>query len=80
MPFAATGMDLEIIQPSEVRQRQTSPELYKCICGIWKNDTNEFIYKSETYLQTLEAHLWYKGERWEGGMDGGFGTGGRTLL
>ena len=44
MPFAATGMDLEITILSEVRQRQIS---YDIIC-IWnlKNDTNKLIYKT----------------------------------
>ena len=45
MPFAATGMDLEITILSEVRQRQIS---YDIIC-MWnlKNDTNKLIYKTE---------------------------------
>ena len=44
MPFAATGMDLEITILSEVRQRQIS---YDIIC-MWnlKNDTNKLIYKT----------------------------------
>ena len=45
MPFAATGMDLEITILSEVRQRQIS---YDIIC-MWnlKNDTNKLIYRTE---------------------------------
>ena len=50
MPFAGTWVDLEIITPSEVNQRQT---LYG-IVYVWniKNDTNELIYKTETDSQT----------------------------
>ena len=53
MPFAATRMDIQIIILSEVSQTEddkyhmTSP-----ICGIFKNDTNELIYKKETDSQT----------------------------
>ena len=49
MPFAATWMNLEIIIPSEVRQRQIYDITY-----MWnpKSDTNELIYKTETDSQT----------------------------
>ena len=45
MPFAATGVDPEIIIPSEVRQRKTYYITY-----MWnlKITTNELIYKTET--------------------------------
>ena len=44
-PFAATWMDLEIIIPSEVSQRQISYD----ITYMWsiKYDTNELICKTE---------------------------------
>ena len=47
-------MNLEIIILSEVNQRQISD-----ITSLWnlkKNDTNEFIY--ETDSQTLKTNLW----------------------
>ena len=53
MPFAATWMDLEIIILSE--ESQTEKDKYhmiSLICGIWKNDTNELIYKTEIDSQT----------------------------
>ena len=28
------------------------------LCGNLKTDTNEFIYKTETDLQTLKTNLW----------------------
>ena len=59
MPFAATWMDLEIIILSEISQ--TEKDKYM-IAHIWnlilKNDTNEFIYKTETDLQILKSTLW----------------------
>ena len=53
MSFAATWMDLDIIILSEVCH--TEKDKYHriaFICGIFKNDTNEFIYKTETDSQT----------------------------
>ena len=65
LPFAATGMQLEIIIPSEVRKRQT---LY-IIC-IWnlKHATNKPIYKTETDSQTERTDLWLSVGKgvWEG--------------
>ena len=51
MPFAATWMELEIIILSEVRQRKTNI-WYHLHVESKKNDTNEFIYKTETDSQT----------------------------
>ena len=53
MPFAVTWMDLEIIILSEVSQ--TEKDIYHVIslmCGIFLNDTNKLIYKTETDSQT----------------------------
>ena len=33
------------------------------ICGIFKNDTNELIYKTETDSQTERINLWLPGGR-----------------
>ena len=50
LPFAATWMDLEIIILSEVRETQILHD----ITYMWhlKNNTNEFIYKTEIDSQT----------------------------
>ena len=46
-----------------------------------KNDTNEFIYKTETDSTDLENKLMVTtGERWGEGIDWEFGTGIYTLL
>ena len=57
LPFTATWMDLEIIILSEVIQ--TERQIYD-ITYMWnlKYRTNEFIYKTETVLQTLKTNLW----------------------
>ena len=49
MPFAETGMDLEIIILSEVSQKEKGKyHVISLICGIYKKiDTNELIYKTE---------------------------------
>ena len=41
-------MDLEIIILSEVSQTEKDKyHMISLICGIFKNDTNEFIYRTE---------------------------------
>ena len=59
MPFARTWMELEI---KSVRQRQIPYD------GTYtwklKYDTNELIYKTETYSQTQRRDLWLP--RWKG--------------
>ena len=53
MPFAATQMDLEIIILSEVSQTEKDKyHMISLICRIFKKDTNELIYKTETDSQT----------------------------
>ena len=53
VPFAATWMDLEIIILSEVSQTEKdSYHMISLICGIFKKDTNELIYKTEIDSQT----------------------------
>ena len=51
MPFVATWMNLEVIILNEVSQSEYK-YMISLICGIWKNDTNEFIYKTE-----IESHM-----------------------
>ena len=51
MPFVATWMNLEVIILNEVSQTEDK-YMISLICGIWKNDTNEFIYKTE-----IESHM-----------------------
>ena len=44
-------MDLDIIILSEVSQTEKDKDhVISLICGILKNDTNELVYKTETYL------------------------------
>ena len=53
MPFEATWMDLELFILSEKsnREREISYDIaYKK--NLKRNDTNEFIYKTETDLQS----------------------------
>ena len=51
MPFAATWMDLEILILSKVRQRKANI-MISLLWGIFKNDANERIYKTEIDSQT----------------------------
>ena len=49
MPFAATWMNMEIITPSEVSDIDKDKyHMILLICGLYKNNTNELIYKTET--------------------------------
>ena len=53
MPFIATWMDLEIIILSEISQAEKDKyQMISPIYGIFKNDTNELIYKTEIGSQT----------------------------
>ena len=52
MPFAATGMDMEIIILSEVSQTEKDNSTYMRNLKKEKKDTNELIYKTETDSQT----------------------------
>ena len=57
MPFAATWIDLETAIVSEVSQ--TEKEKYNVtslMCGIYKDNTSELIYKTETDLRNI--NLW----------------------
>ena len=51
--FSATWVDLEIIILYEVNQSDKDKyHVMSLICGIFKNDTHELIYKTEIYPQT----------------------------
>ena len=59
MPFIATWMDLEIIILSEISQAEKDKyQMISPIYGIFKNDTNELIYKTEIGSQTQKTNLW----------------------
>ena len=46
---AATWIELEIIILSEVSQMEKDKyHMISVICGIWKNATNELIYKTDS--------------------------------
>ena len=54
MPSAATSIDLEIVIPSEVSQKENGKyHMISFISGIFfKKYTNELIYKTEIDSQT----------------------------
>ena len=52
-------MDLEIIIPSEVSQKEKHEyHMMSLTCGILQNDTSELIYKTEIDSQTEKTNLW----------------------
>ena len=52
MSLAATRMGLDIVILSEVSQTEKDNyHMISLICGILKNGTNEFIYKTEIESQ-----------------------------
>ena len=55
MSFAATWTDLEIIIPSEISQTEKDKYMISHICRIFRNDTKELIYKTETDSQTQKS-------------------------
>ena len=56
MPFAATYMDLEITTLSKSERKRQRPYDITCMWNL-KQDTNEFIYKTEADSQTQKANL-----------------------
>ena len=54
MSFAAMWKDLEVVILSEVNQRQKPCDIYSS--NLKKNNTNEFIYKTETDSETLKTN------------------------
>ena len=65
IPFAATWLDLEIVILSEIKSKKYKYHMISLICGIWKKDTNELIYKTERDPQTENKFMVAKGK--EGG-------------
>ena len=56
MPFATTWMNLKIIILSEMSGRERK-YIMSLIYGIFKNNTNHFIYKTEIDSQTQKTNL-----------------------
>ena len=57
MPLVATQMDLEMIILREVSQTEKDRyHMTSLLCGTWKDETNEIIYKPETDSQTLKGN------------------------
>ena len=71
MSFVATWVDLKIIILSEVSliekdKYHTEP----LTCGVFKNDRNEFIYRTETDSHDFgNKFMVTKGKGWGGGRD-----------
>ena len=68
-------MDLEIIILSEVSQTvKDKQHMISFICGIFKKNTNELIFRTETDSQTLKTNLWSPkgtdvvGGKWTGNL------------
>ena len=57
MPFAARGMDLEIVILNELSQRKTAITRYITHIVKCKNDINELIYKTNTH-KPIKTNLW----------------------
>ena len=72
IPFAITGMDLEIVILSEISQKEKKKTY--CVTYMWilKYDTNELIY--ETDSQTWGTDLWLPRVGAGGGSDWEFRT------
>ena len=70
IPFAATWMDLEIIIPTEVSQKEKDKyRMISLTCGILKNGTNEFIYKTEADSWTYKTNYGYQRGKVGGGIN-----------
>ena len=69
------------MKESEVSQKQKDKyHMISLMCGILKNDTNEFTYKTEIDSQIQKANSWLaKGKGW-GGINQEFGIKIYTLL
>ena len=54
MPLDTTWIDLEIITFNEVNQKEKDKYL-SLIYGLFKNDTNQLIYKTETDFSSVQS-------------------------
>ena len=53
------------MKESEVSQKQKDKyHMISLMCGILKNDTNEFTYKTEIDSQTQKTNLWLPKGKW----------------
>ena len=56
-------MNLEPIIQSEISQKKKEKyHILRQICGIYKNGTEEFIYRAAKEMQTYRIDLWTWGE------------------
>ena len=61
MPCAATWVDLETLILSELSQKEKDKyHMVSLICGIFKNDTNECISKTEIDSQVQITNCGYQ--------------------
>ena len=60
-------MDLEITILSEVREKSYDIICYHLYLKSKKDDTNDFIYRTETDSQTSKTNLWLLKGKGEGG-------------
>ena len=61
MPCAATWVDLETLILSELSQKEKDKyHMVSLICGIFKNDTNECISKTEIDSQAQITNCGYQ--------------------
>ena len=65
MPFAATWMDLEIIIPSEVSQKEKDKyHMIEVICGIWNIiQMNLFTKQKHRHKKQIYGYQRGSGER-----------------
>ena len=74
MPFAETWMDLEIL--IQVKLMKGKHHMMSLVCGVWREDASKLVCRTETDSEKL---MLAKGDKWEIGMDWGFGIGICTL-
>ena len=58
-PFAATGMDLEIIIVCKVSQTEKTKIIWYHVYVEFRNDTSELIYRTEIDSQKSKTNSWF---------------------